>query len=391
MDPKASENDAAKASTGSDAGKSRKTRPKIEIDLPASAIRSEASEEATPEPSVPEPSVPQSETPSPGRSPKLLPSLLGLVAGAIGGFGAWHGASLMDGGIGKLTAGLDQRLTRLEQARPASPNDLAERLLRAERSLAETGPREQALRVELGKVQAAISAEQAERAKALAALGERTVSPAGSEAITPRLDEMQTRLNSVSERVASLAKSSSQTSAGQNDLSRASALVLATGLLDEAFRRHETLGGIPDMLRAMGIEAEMLAPLMPYVSTPPVSAATLLAEFRTLATQGSGEASTEGTLFERLKTQASRLVEIRRTGEIVGTDDAALLARAEQALSHGNVAQAFLLTGQLTPKRAEIFTPWRLKAEQRIAAIKAIGQLRTLSLDSLARAASGKK
>lgn len=400
MDPKASETDAAKASTGPDAGKPRKTRPTVDIDLPSSAVKIETADETGADRASPEAEMPP---PSPGNGSKWIPALIGLVAGAIGGFGAWQVTGMMDGGVGKLTAGLDQRLARLEQARPALPPEVSERLVRAERAMSEAGPREQALRSELGKLQAAISAEQNERSKALAVLGERSSTPAaqGNEMPGARLTEMQAqldgfapKLNSVSDQVANLSKSLGAV-AGRDDLSRASALLVTTGLLNEAFQRHEVLGGILEPLRAMGASEAELSLLAPFASAAPATPAALLAELHALTAKNPGDQKpankTEGDFFERLRAGAANLVDIRRTGEITGTDDNAHLARAEQALQRGDIAMALALVGRLTPTRAEGLAGWRAKAQQRMKAVEAIGKLRSESLARLSRAASATK
>jgi hypothetical protein len=396
MDPKASDTASVSATTGAEATKPRKSRPAIDIDLPASAVRDESSETTVRDDQAPaNPPAPRAKTPI------FVPSLLGFLAGAIGGFGAWHVTGTMDGGAAKMTAGLEQRLGRLEQNRPTLPAEVTERLTRAERALTEAQPREQALRAELGQLRAAIASEQAERTKALAALGDRGGSPTASspgpvEPPAPRLDTLQAqidgvspKLNSVAEQVATLSKSLGNV-AGRDDLSRASAMLVVTGLLGEAFQRNEPLGGILETLRAMGIGEPELAPLTPFAATGPAAPAALLAELRALAAKTPGEAP-EGAFFDRLRASAANLVDIRRTGEITGTDDAAHLARAEQALQRGDVATALTLVERLTPARAETFTAWRMKAGQRIKAIEAIGKLRADSLTRLSRAASGAK
>jgi hypothetical protein len=404
MNPKASESDAAKAASGIENGKPRKARPHLEIDLPANAVKQEPVDTKAPEtdPPVPESSSRDAELRDlqpRARSPKLLPALLGLVAGTVGGFGAWHVTGLMDGGVGKLTAGLDQRLSRLEQARASSPSDLADRLSRAERGLAEALPREQALRAEIGKMQAALTAEQAERSKTLAALTERSATPipmATEGASSPRLDDIQAQVNalgprvsSIHDQVAALARTAGP-AAGSDDLSRATAVLVTTGLLGEAFQRQEVLGGILETLRRMGAGEAELAPLMPFATSPPPTPASLLAELRAIPSKKAPEKA-EGDFFERLRSGAANLVDIRRTGDITGTDDNAHIARAEQALQRGDIATALTLVGRLTPARVEDFANWRGKAEQRVKAFDAIGKLRAASLERLSRAASATK
>jgi hypothetical protein len=387
MNPKASESDAAKAASGIENGKPRKARPHLEIDLPANAVKQEPVDTKAPEtdPPVPESSSRDAELRDlqpRARSPKLLPALLGLVAGTVGGFGAWHVTGLMDGGVGKLTAGLDQRLSRLEQARASSPSDLADRLSRAERGLAEALPR-----------------EQAERSKTLAALTERSATPipmATEGASSPRLDDIQAQVNalgprvsSIHDQVAALARTAGP-AAGSDDLSRATAVLVTTGLLGEAFQRQEVLGGILETLRRMGAGEAELAPLMPFATSPPPTPASLLAELRAIPSKKAPEKA-EGDFFERLRSGAANLVDIRRTGDITGTDDNAHIARAEQALQRGDIATALTLVGRLTPARVEDFANWRGKAEQRVKAFDAIGKLRAASLERLSRAASATK
>ena len=120
---------------------------------------------------------------------------------------------------------------------------------------------------------------------------------------------------------------------------------------------------------------------------PPPDSKTLLAELRAIKPPTVGpSAGDPPSIFERVKRGALSLVEVRRTGEITGTDDAAHLARAEQALGRGDLATALTLTGRLSPAAAPAYAAWRTRAEARIKAGEALGALRADALATLAAA-----
>ena len=452
MDKKPTEDEVPVAASGQDkAGKGGKSRAPVDIDLPASAVTdlgtARPPDQPTVEPDVAKPE-PATAPPPPVKSPKLVPAMLGLVAGFVGGFGAWQVLGLQGTGPDTVAKALGERLARLESVRPAVPAaDLAERLTRAETSAREAGVRDTAIRAEITRLSEALGAEQAERAKALANLAERSgpapvviQTPAGSvgeltpelerlrarlsalesatkalpeaigavaarneaasskvEALLPRLDEMTQRvesyaprLTSVTEQMAGLSRTVSGV-ATRDELSRAAALLLSVNVLSEAFQRHETLGALLPTLRGLGVSDTLLSPLEPFAATAPPTPVSLQAELRRLAAPPVATASPAGDLFERLKQGAASLVDVRRTGEITGTDDAAHLARAEQALQRGDLAMALALTGRLTAERAPAFAEWRKRLQTRVSAQDSLGKIREESLARLSRAAGSAK
>ncbi len=399
-----SESASAKPAEGT---RPKKSRPPVEIDLPAESV-SEVKAEPAPapaeEPRMAEtpPEQTASEQPLPPPPPPAKPSMamplaLALVAGVAGSLGV---QALLGGSDTKLAGALDQRLARLEQAKPpapAIPSELNDRLAKAEKALAEVAPREQALQAEITRLSATVKT-LSERPVATAPAGTAPAPEvtaeierlrAAAEAATKQAEGQVSRISGLNEQVTTLAKA---VASANGELARASASAVVSQNLADSFQRNEALGGPIDALKALGVAADRLAPLAAYAQTPPPSLTNLGNELRDLA-----KASTEvgngaqADFLTRLRQGAASLVEVRRTGEITGTDDAAHLARAEQAVGRGDLATAITLVGRLSAPRAERFAGWKAKAEARAKAGDAIRQIRQESLAGLARAAAPAK
>lgn len=376
----------------------KKSRPPVEIDLPAESVSevkaepaSAPAEEARAEETAPEQPAaeqPQPPTPPPAKPSMAMPLALALVAGVAGSLGV---QALLGGSDAKLASALDQRLARLEQARPAAalaiPAELTERLARAEKALAEAGPREQALQAEITRLSGAlktlsdrpvttgpagaISAPEIERLRAAA------------EAATKQAESQAARVSGLNEQIATLTRA---VASANGELARASAAAVVSQNLAESFQRNEALAGPIEALKTLGVAADRLAPLATYAQNPPPSLTSLGNELRDL-TKASTEVGNgaQADFLTRLRQGAASLVEVRRTGEITGTDDAAHLARAEQAVGRGDLATAITLVGQLSAPSAGRFAGWKAKAEARAKAGDAIRQIRQESLAGLAR------
>lgn len=381
----------------SENARSRKARPPVEIDLPAESVSEVKADPATESPREPTPpeQPPVEAQPASARPSMILPIGLALLAGIAGSLGV---QALLGGTDTKLASAVDQRLSRLEQARPAAPSlppELAERLARAEKALADAAPREQALQAEIDRLSAALKT-LSERPAPTGAGAPAAENAAEIERLRAAVDaaakqsETQTaRIATLTDQMATLAKSAGNPS---SDLARASAGAVVSQNLAESFQRSEPLGAAIDAMKALGVGADRLAPLAAFAQSPPPSLASLAAELRDLAKASTDVGNGQPADFlTRLKQGAASLVEVRRTGEITGTDDAAHLARAEQAVNRGDLATALTLVGRLSAPRAERFAGWRAKAEARAKADEAIRQIRQESLAALARVAGPAK
>jgi hypothetical protein len=435
MEPKSSEGPQTE---GDVLGKTpgRKAKPTVQLDLPPESIKKVDLPSETPEEAADAaPSVPVEKRKS---SPIGLVAAIGLVAGLVGGAGGSQIINSFDTRVTTLANGLDQRLVRLESARPSViPPEWNERLQRAE-TLA---------RGDIEKLRTELQGEQAERSRAVAALGERLSAGAASSAailtpgqdVVPELERFKTRLEALEnalrplpENLAAVAQRQSATSARldaftprleelakvvdgvkpevgaltermtglsrglsgisvRDDLTRASARLVAVTLASEALARSEAFGPVVVALRGLGADTAALAPLAAFTTEAPLSLAALAADLRKAAMRSEPtEKSAGGDLIERLKAGASSLVDIRRTGEITGTDDSAHIGRAEQAIQRGDLATAVTLLARLTPQRAPAFQELKQKVVARLGATEALARLRRESLDQLTQAATAR-
>lgn len=403
--PKNGDNGDSTVPKPNETARSRKSRPPVEIDLPAESV-SEVKPDAAPASAADAPAdAPAGEPPASGATtpepatasgdtgpaqpaasaprPALgLPVLVALVAGAAASLGV---QALLGRPDSRLAGTIEQRLSQLEQTRPAPvlPPDLAERLARAEKSLAEAGPREQALQAEIARLSASL--QSLSERPATPAGGAGTVDTAAVDRLRQTTEGQAARITALSDQLTALSKAV----AGAGDaLARAAATVVASQMLAESFQRGEALAGPLESLRALGVANEQLAPLAPFAQNPAPSLASLGTELRELA-KASAEAAAgpQADLLTRMQQGLSSLVEVRRTGEITGTDDAAHLARAEQAVARGDLATAITLVGRLSNPRAERFAAWKARTEARAKAEAAIRQIRQDGLAALARAA----
>lgn len=426
----------------------RKAKAAMAIDLPASAV-SDVTPDPTPihqtEPTpadVSEAEEPPASPPAAKLStPKLVPGLIGLVAGVIGGLGASQFAGFLPFKVpSKPDSALEQRLAGFEaslKAAPAASQTLVDRLAKAEAALADGAKREAALQDELSKLNAAITQESADRAKALA---ERPVGLLGTgagvpdsaveierlkgrlgtiessakavpeaigalaakgeavigkvDALAPRLDQMNMRvetlapkLNAVTDQVSALQKTVAGV-ANRDGLAQAASRVAATSLLGEAFFKGEELATTLSVLKNLGETAPNLTLLAPYAEKGAPNAATLLAELKTVQPKSAEVAKPAADVLERVKSGVLSLVEVRKTGAITGTDDSSHLARAEQALNKGDIATALTLVQRLSAPTNEAYATWRARADARIKAEILVGKLKSDAVAALAAAAA---
>lgn len=392
------------------------------IDLPASEITEvkPETETAAETPPAPEPAAepvieaappPESpgESPPPSAPSKLVPGLIGLVAGAIGGFAAYHIGEFSRPKTPQPESALVTRLGALEQRIAATkpgeavPKALVERLEKAESLLAEAGKREEALRADLGRMGQALAAEAAERKKAVDTLAKAApaapvglVGNAGGaeidglksrigtvEALQPKLDTVEKSVQDLTGRVAGLST--------RDALGAANARLAAVTLLEDGFASGRPLTPTLDLLKNLGSSAAMLGAFTPFAASGAPDAKKLLEELRALAPPPPANATAPNqSLVEKLKQGALSLVEVRRAGDITGTDDAAHLARAAQALQRGDIAAAAGLVGRLSPAAAQAHAGWRARAEARVRAGEALAALRGEAVTALAKAAAVK-
>lgn len=117
---------------------------------------------------------------------------------------------------------------------------------------------------------------------------------------------------------------------------------------------------------------ETLTPLTQESSTGVATLTQLQEQFSHTITPALTQNDGEKSLAQNLRS----LVKIRKIGEAQkGTDDQAVIARAEAKLAKGDVAAALQETSTLSPRALQNFAPWQERAKAHLAAQAAMAAL----------------
>jgi len=401
-----------------------KTAEPTEAALPAPEEHAASEAKAPPEtesvaPPPAETAPEQTPVPPPARAPSsgwLMPGAIGLIAGLVGGIGGYKIAEFArpksfdtDTALVTRLGALEQRLASASvasgkpgEAAAVIPQAVLERLERAEIAIGNVSKGHETFGTELGKLGTALKAEVAERRKALEnlpspqqAVGllgqqgqselEGLKSRLGSiEGLQPKLDSVASDLQAMSGRIAGLS--------GREALGAANARLSALALLEDAAQKGRPLGEALELVKTLGAEPAKLAPLADFATSGIPDAKKLLAEFRTIALPAAQKpAQQEQSLVERMKQGALSLVEVRKAGEVTGSDDTATIARIGEALARGEIAAANTLIGKLSAGTAPVYAAWKARLETRAKAFEALAALRAAAVADLAKIAASVK
>lgn len=414
--------EANKPETGKP-GKGR-PRPQPVVDLPAEAVTDisppaeppaemppETAKAAPPE-SADEPVVPPMPAAEPPLSPpqpaapsRLVPALVGLVAGLAGGVAAAQLGPVLFGAAPTTDPALVGRVAQLEQqARAVRPTDAVGP--RLDSLLAELPKREAALKAEIASLRQALESRPAALASQmpvpnpgpeLEALKTRLGTledglkavPQGVGQIGARVDGLQPRVETIARDLQGLASRVNGLGA-RDSLAAANARLAAVTLAEDAFSQNRPLGPALDLLKGVLPDAAALAPLQPFAEAGAETPAALLAALKAAAPKPVA-AETSLTWQERLRQSAAAFIEIRKTGDVSGVDDQSAVKRAELALQRGDVSAALAATARLSPAAAPAYAAWRGLLERQVKAREALVQLRQEAMTFLARTAQAAK
>jgi hypothetical protein len=130
----------------------------------------------------------------------------------------------------------------------------------------------------------------------------------------------------------------------------------------------------------LGERAAPLATLEPLAAKGLPNVAALERQFSELVPQLLRGPEPGGNFFERLLTNASRLVEVRRVGEPEGGSASAVVARAETKLTRGDLAGAITEVESLPELAKSKAANWLVAAKQRRDAEATVAKLLDASL-----------
>ena len=132
--------------------------------------------------------------------------------------------------------------------------------------------------------------------------------------------------------------------------------------------------------------------LKPFADSGVPNAAALARELAAVMPQALKAAdvpASGGGLFERLQSNAERLVRIRPIAQQQGEEPSAVLGRVEAKTARGDVVGALADAAKLPATVRAPLEPWIKRAEAREAALAAAAALATQSLDVVRRPAQG--
>jgi hypothetical protein len=192
------------------------------------------------------------------------------------------------------------------------------------------------------------------------------VKPAEIEALNARIAAL--------ERAAKAMEAQLAGRAGGDGADRSLRLVVVASTLNAAVERGAPFVAELAAARAAARDPKLLAPLEPFAKSGVPSATTLARELTALlpaVAKAAGTTSREGSILDRLKASAEKVVRIRPIDEAAGDDPAAVVRRIEMRAEQGNLNGAMAEIAKLPEAARALTKAWVAKAEARNAALEA--------------------
>lgn len=382
-----------------------------QVSAPQMAASATADE---PEPGRPEPAreqVARDSVPTPRPSSiswsLIAASIIGAVAIFAGGIfgGHWLSREMaqtapvpvqMTAAQPAVSPELLERLAKLEAAAAAprtTDPQLIARIAAAEAS-AKAVAEMAAARERRNDEIAAIANEAKERATSAASAADE----ASQKARTSVPEQSRAELEAV---VARLAAIETVTRANEAELAKRanahvddarSRLAIAALSLRNAVDSGLPFSGELAALRALSGDPKSIAALEPFAGTGVPTTASLSRELQAampaIWKAARADEVAEGSLFERLKVNAAKIVRIRPAGEAKGDDAESVKARLELRAGSGDIRGALAELSRLPQDAQAPAQAWIKKAEARLAAIAAAQTLSQSALSALAKPGS---
>jgi hypothetical protein len=172
----------------------------------------------------------------------------------------------------------------------------------------------------------------------------------------------------------------------------AAAAALAAAALIEASQGSRPFPEELAAVRAASPAAPELAVLSRLAETGAPSRAALAASYPDYAARAASAALAPGEgahLSDRIVYALSRIVTLRRVGEVEGPEPDAVLARAERLVADGDLDRAIRTLDALPLRAREAMAPWRIRAERRAEIDRQVAALRARALADLVKAGQG--
>jgi len=196
----------------------------------------------------------------------------------------------------------------------------------------------------------------------------------------PPLQEDDAEIARLNARIATLESQGARTS-------EAAAAALAASVLVETTQGSRPFAGELEALRRAAPDLPELAALARVAETGAPSRAALAAAFPEYAARAATAArrpADGARVGDRIVYVMSRVVSVRRVGDVSGSGPDAALARAERALGEGDVPRALKALDALPPAARDALAPWRAGAERRAEIDRQVAALRARATEDLA-------
>lgn len=202
--------------------------------------------------------------------------------------------------------------------------------------------------------------------------------PALEPSTSPELTRMSDRISALE--------------AEQHRTAQAAAEALAAAALVEASQTSRPFDGELSALEALSPPGADLTSLRKLATTGAPSHAALAASFADYAARAAAAGNTpseRATLGERISYALSRVITLRRVGEVPGRRVDAVIARAEVQVADGDLEKALTTLEALPPIARDAVAPWRAQADRRAEIDRRVRAIRDQALQDLARVSRG--
>jgi hypothetical protein len=178
----------------------------------------------------------------------------------------------------------------------------------------------------------------------------------------------------------------------QSHAAQAAAAALAASAVVEAAQGTGPFADELSSLRAISPPSPELQALARLATTGAPSRTALAASFPDYAARAASAARSPGdraSLGDRIAYELSRVVSLRRVGDLSGDGVDAVLARAERQVDDGDLDRALRTLDRLPPAARDAMAPWRGRAERRAEIDRNAAALRSRALQTLASESRG--
>jgi hypothetical protein len=296
----------------------------------------------------------------------------------------------------KAVDDLSGRIARLETivATPKAPiadPALANRIATLEGDLKALGERVGVLGRRNDEI-ASIAGEARSRADAAAAAVaelKKAPAPAAPAVEHKEIEALNTRIAAL-ERAAKAMEAQLGARAAGDGADRSLRLVVVASTLNAAVERGAPFTAELTAAKAAAPDPKLLAPLEPFASSGVPSANTLTRELTALmpaVAKAVGTTPREGSILDRLKASAEKVVRVRPIDEATGDDPAAVVRRIEMRAEQGNLNGAMAEIAKLPEAARALTKEWVARVQARNAAIEAGRQFAAAALASIGKPA----